>query len=72
MALQPLEQRVTRLELGQKELESKQESMESRMLTKADIRKLEADVAELKDNMNDVLSGVIRLEDKLVGDRESS
>ena len=72
MALQPLEERVTRLELGQKELESKQESTESRMLTKADIRKLEADVAELKENMNDVLSGVIRLEDKLFGDRESS
>ena len=72
MALQPLEERVTRLELGQKELGSKQESTESRMLTKADIRKLEADVAELKENMNDVLSGVIRLEDKLFGDRESS
>ena len=72
MALQPLEERVTRLELGQKELESKQESTESRMLTKADIRKLEADVAELKENMNDVLSGVIRLEDKLFGDRESN
>ena len=72
MALQPLEERVTRLELGQKELESKQESTESRMLTKADIRKLEADVAEIKENMNDALSGVIRLEDKLFGDRESS
>ena len=46
MALQPLEERVTRLELGH--IESKQESTESRMLTKADIRKLEADVAELK------------------------
>ncbi len=72
MALRPLEERVTRLELGQKELESKQESTESRMLTKADIRKLEADVAEIKENMNDALSGVIRLEDKLFGDRESS
>ena len=72
MALRPLEERVTRLELGHKEIKSKQESTESRMLTKADIRKLEADVAELKENMNDVLSGVIRLEDKLFGDRESS
>ena len=35
MALRPLEERVTRLELGHKEIKSKQESTESRMLTKA-------------------------------------
>ena len=37
------------------------------MLTKADIRKLENDVPGLKDNMNDVLSAVIRIDDKAFG-----
>ena len=44
------------------------------MLTKADIRnrendvsRLETDVPGLKDNMNDVLSAVIRIDDKAFG-----